>query len=367
MRQADQTDIISGIVKSKDLKTLLDILKRQNIDPQIVTPGGLPIAVFLSKASGLPPHFILADFNENGCSLFAVVSGQVHLARSFQLIGSNPSDKSNIVIKNILQFLSAFESFYDFDFDPSVVCISGTGIDSELFGQGIERLMNVSIKPINIFNEVHQNTTLAGEIGFSPDQFNNALSLAMTEISGIDMINFYGERSIFRKYWEEYKNDSIKTGFIVAFVFIGFMFNLLLEAHYLDRSIRQLNQQITSIFQSTFPNVTKIVDPIQQMRQMIQEAKGKNSYADEIEDIKPNIDILNDISQLIPEPINVVITQFVRGEDNILISGDTDTFNAVDEIKGKLEKSKYFKNITINSANMDATSNRVQFKLKIDL
>ena len=57
-------------------------------------------------------------------------------------------------------------------------------------------------------------------------------------------------------------------------------------------------------------------------------------------------------------------TQFVRGDENILISGDTDTFNAVDEIKGKLEKSKLLKNITINSANLDAASNRVQFKLR---
>lgn len=367
VRQTDQTDILSGVIKSSDLTAILDILKKRNIDPIIVTPGGLPIATCLSRLADLPPQSIFLDLNHNSCSLFAISSGQIYLARSFPISGTNPTDKLNIIIRNIYQFLAAFESFYEFNYNPSLICISGIEDDPNGFAQQVEHLINIPIKQMNILNHAYQNIHLSDGITFLPDQFNNALSLAVAEISGIDMINFYGERSIFRRYWEEYKNDIIKTGFFATVVFICFMFNLLLEAHYLAGSIRQLNQQITSIFQTTFPDVTRIVDPVLQMKQLIQEAKGKSSYAGQIEDIKPNIDILNDISQLIPQQIDTVITQFARGEDNILISGDTDTFNAVNEIKSNLEKSKYFKNITINSANMDAALNRIQFKLKIDL
>lgn len=367
VRQADQTDIIAGIVRTSDLEIILAALKKQDIDPQIVTPGGLSTAVYLSKLSNFPQQFIFIDFNHINCSLFAVASGHIHLARTFQTMGTDPSDKSRTVVKNILQFLAAFESFYDFEFDPSLICISGIDDELEVFKQAIDRAMSVSVKSIDLLNEVQQNTRLSDGIQYSPVQFNSVLGLAVAEISGFETINFYGERSILKRYWEENKNDIIKTGFLSTVVFICFMFNLLLEAHDLDQSIRQLNQQITSIFQTTFPDVAKIVDPVQQMRQMIQEAKGKSNYAAEIEENIPNIDILNEISQLIPDQIDVEITQFVRGEDNILISGDTNTFNAVDEVKGKLEKSKYFKTITINSANMDNASNRVQFKIKIDI
>jgi general secretion pathway protein L len=70
---------------------------------------------------------------------------------------------------------------------------------------------------------------------------------------------------------------------------------------------------------------------------------------------------------LIPDSLDVEITHFVRSEDSILISGSTDTFNAVDEIKGRLEKAKPFGKITISSANQDKTTNRIQFKLKVEL
>jgi len=367
VRQAEQTDIITCAVKITELTELIEILKSHEIEPQAVTMGGLPTAVCLSKFSDLPQPFIFMDFVHTGCSLFAIASGQIHLIRTFSLGDTGLSGSIEIIRKNLLQFLAAFESFYDFDFSPSMICVSGGGIDLDALSQEMNRLMNVPVKSVNMLDDVIKNTRLAEGIGFSPEQFNGALSIAAAEIPGINMINFYGERSIFKRYWEENKNEIIKTSAIAVFVFILFMFNVLLEARYLDNSIRRLNQQITLIFQSTFPEVTKIVDPVVQMRSMIEDKKEKSSYAGEVEGVKSNIDILSDISQLIPDSINVEFTQFVRGDENILISGDTDTFNAVDEIKGKLEKSTYFKNITISSANLDAASNRVQFKLKMDL
>jgi general secretion pathway protein L len=367
VRQQDQTDIMACAVKTSELTAIVNGLKKNDIDPQIVTTGGLPTAVCLARFANISRQFILMDLDSDCCTFFAVSTGQVHLARTFQLAAVSSADKVESIIRNLLQFLASFEAFYDFGFEPSAICISGEGLDEDLFRQKLDRHMNLAIQSVNILNDVMKNTYLADGVEFSPQHFNGALSLAAIEIPGIDLINFYGERTVFKRYWEENKNDIIKTGTFAIFVFIIFMFNILLEARYLDKSIRSLNQKIALIFQSTFPDVAKIVDPVQQMKVMIQDAKGKSSYAGEVEDVKSNVDILNEISQLIPPPIDVEITQFVRGDENILISGHTDTFNSVDEIKGKLEKSKLLKNITINSANLDAASNRVQFKLKVDL
>ncbi|MFA7013025.1 MAG: PilN domain-containing protein, partial [Desulfobacterales bacterium] len=74
---------------------------------------------------------------------------------------------------------------------------------------------------------------------------------------------------------------------------------------------------------------------------------------------------LNEISTRIPLSADVELTSFVSGSDGVVVSGNTDTFNAVDEIKNRLEKGEMFKTVTITAANMDRTSNRVQFKLKL--
>jgi general secretion pathway protein L len=367
VRQAEQTDIIACAVRNIDLTAIVDVLKSREMDPQAVTTSGFPAALCLARFANIAAQFMFMDIDRDCCTLFAIISGQIHLVRTFQLDASSIADKSDFVVRHLLRFLSAFEAFYDFEFEPSTLCISGEGIDANVLKHKLEPFMNVSVKPVNILDDVMKTTRLADGITYSHQNFNGALAMAALEIPGINMINFYGERTVFKRYWEENKNDIVKTSSITLLVFIIFMFNVLLEARQLDKSIRSINQQITLIFQSTFPDVTKIVDPVQQMRTKIQDTKGKSSYAGEIEDVKLNIDILNEISQLVPDPIDVEFTQFIRGDENILISGDTDTFNAVDEIKGRLEKSKLLKNITINSANLDAASNRVQFKLKVDL
>jgi hypothetical protein len=80
-----------------------------------------------------------------------------------------------------------------------------------------------------------------------------------------------------------------------------------------------------------------------------------------------SIDILKNISDSIPEEIQVVLDRMVIGPETILISGTTATFNAVDEIKGHLERIAEFKKVTISSANMDRTGKEVNFQLKVDL
>jgi general secretion pathway protein L len=55
------------------------------------------------------------------------------------------------------------------------------------------------------------------------------------------------------------------------------------------------------------------------------------------------------------------------GAESVSISGDTDSFNSVDNIKSKLEQADIFKKIVISSANIDKFDKRVRFKLKLNL
>ena len=77
------------------------------------------------------------------------------------------------------------------------------------------------------------------------------------------------------------------------------------------------------------------------------------------------IDILNNISNRIPRETDVTLTRMVIGSENVVISGDTDTFNSVDNIKSRLEQVDAFKKIIISSANINKSDNRVHFNLKI--
>jgi hypothetical protein len=78
------------------------------------------------------------------------------------------------------------------------------------------------------------------------------------------------------------------------------------------------------------------------------------------------LDLLGDVSVRIPEPADVNISRMVVDTDTVLMKGETDTFNTVDMIKKGLEPSDYFGSVTISSANLDRSGNRVTFEIKLE-
>ena len=51
--------------------------------------------------------------------------------------------------------------------------------------------------------------------------------------------------------------------------------------------------------------------------------------------------------------------------ETVRISGETDTYDTVDNLKNNLEPSQYFNNVTISSANLDKTGKKVNFEIKM--
>jgi Tfp pilus assembly protein PilN len=79
------------------------------------------------------------------------------------------------------------------------------------------------------------------------------------------------------------------------------------------------------------------------------------------------VDVLNEISRLIPDTIDVELTQTVIADDTIQIAGETDSFNSVDSMQSHLEESALFKKVTISNTSKKKIGNAIQFKMRIQL
>ena len=79
------------------------------------------------------------------------------------------------------------------------------------------------------------------------------------------------------------------------------------------------------------------------------------------------LDILNEISQQVPEKAQLTLDRLVVGGDGITMAGETNDFKIVEEIRTRLEGSDLFARVTIAALNRDTNSNNVRFRLKIDL
>ena len=365
VQQSENSDVIAAAIEKAKLQPILEALAIFQLSPQIIIPGGFPVALCLARQNQ-EESFFYVDMDETTSTIFAVVAGRVHLVRSIYSGNMSQQQRLRTLKTNIQRFLVAFENIYAFEFSPAIAYFSGDALLHEAAAETLGNLLNIDALPVRM--EEAEAFNFQNKLSETlPDGANNSIGLVGIDLFRIASLNFFRERYALYRYWEEYKSDIVRTGVVAALVLIIGMYGLIFQARHLSQQVNRVDQQIVATFRSTFPDVSRIVDPLQQMQIKVNQAKGQNKFAGSLTDEVLNINILNDLSRLIPSAVDVVITRFVRGGGSVLISGHTDKFNAVDDIKGALANSDYFKDITISSANMDKSTNRVQFKLKLEI
>jgi general secretion pathway protein L len=364
---ANRHNIIAAAAEKSRLQAYLETLASFNIEPEIVTVGGYPAALCAAGLVNINENWLFIDIDHNESTLFAILSGSVCLIRSFPIRSDARSFEVESLCTNIRRTLWALEEITGSDVTPKGAFMTGCGLDNSGVDQDMEQILGFPVKRADFVRDTDIIKEHADAQVWKPHQMDNSFSLALMEVQGINGINFRKGPFAAKKIWEEHKRNLIKTGILAGLVLALAFFNVFLDSYFMEKNLTRLNSQITGVFTSTFPDVKKIVDPLQQMQVKIQEAR-KNALLPGITDTNIRaIDILNNISKLISKNIDVDFTQLVIGAESTEISGDTDTFNSVDSIKNSLEKSDLFKKIIISSATVNKSDNRVRFKIKINL
>jgi type II secretory pathway component PulL len=364
---ANTKNIITAAVEKSKLQSFLDTLSTFNIEPEIVTVGGYPTAWSLANYLDSHKNWLFIDIDKNKSTIFIILSGRICLIRSFAIRADAHSYKLNSLCGNIRQTIYALEKIIGLDFELDGGFITGCGINDLDLGKDIEQALGFPIERLNILQITNILKQQSPPESWTPFLMDNALSLALMEVEGAKGFNFRKGPFALKKFWEENKKNLIQTGvFFILILSLGW-FNVFLDSYFMEKRLARLDQQITGIFTSTFPEVKNIVDPVQQMKIKIQQAKENALLPGETEKHIRAIDILNTISKATPKDVDVTLKTFVMGAESVSISGDTDSFNSVDNIKSKLEQADIFKKIVISSANIDKFDKRVRFKLKLNL
>ncbi len=359
-------NLISAAVEKSKMQFYLDALAGFNIEPEIVAVGGCSTAMFLANFLDNHQNWLFIDIDKNKGTIFLISSGKTCLIRTFPIQSTSRSYKIKSLCSNIRRTLIASEKIIGFEFKPDGGFITGCGIDDLGFDQDMEQALGFPFERADLLRYTDIIKQESVPQSWVPFLMDNPLSLALMEIEGAKGFNFRKGPFASKKFWEENKKNLIQSGILFSLVLVLGFFSVFLDSYIMGKRLTRLNHQITDIFTSTFPKVKKIVDPVEQMRIKIKEARRDALFPGEAETQPLTIDILNTLSKRIPEDVDVTLTRLVMGSENVVISGDTDTFNSVDSIKNRLEQSGLFKKITISSANIDKSDKRVHFNLKLN-
>jgi general secretion pathway protein L len=364
--ETDTPQLFAAAIEKQPIAALIDLLEPFKIEPDILTIGGYAMGQYLSRSSGEKHCQLFLDIGDIYTTMVLSLSGDVCLVRTFSIVASDKA-KLRSICSQINRTLMAFEQKSGLACDIDAIRITGSYLATADVDQDLEAFFGAPVTRADLMQSFGKIVLSSKRATWEPHLMDGALSLVLNELSGFGVLNFRRGRMAVEKAWFENKKEILKTcclGGVVALLFLGYS---IVNYYMLKQRVETTQAQIMEIFQTTFPEVTQIVDPVHQMRVKLEAAGKRSQQPGDFATSVKTIDILNDISRFIPEKQDVELVSIVVGSDSVVVSGNTDTFNAVDDMKSGLEKADIFKSVSISSANMDQSGTRVRFKLKVAL
>jgi general secretion pathway protein L len=364
---ADDTDLLAMAINRQHLGNVMTAMTAANLRPQMVVPGDFPLALnLLTHASHVEEQALLLVVDTGRTTLFALKRGNIALVRSLASDTLSDAGIEALALK-IRQTLTAFSDSDSDGYSPKTLYLSGPALSGKEVSARLAKSLDLAPQTVDLRSSAPKLDAATALDQWEACIFDGALGLALIEAEGRSCPNFHRSSSSFKKYWNTYRPYIRGPAVLLALVIFLSLTGVLLESHLLKKRVDRVNTEIEALFASTFPHVRRVGDALDQMKSELKKAKSSSIDPGHSAPHVRTIDILFQLSQLIPKNVDVVFSRLMLGNDGLTITGETAAFNVVDDLKNRLEKSDLFKQVTIASANMDKGGNKVHFKLKIEL
>ncbi len=348
--------VLVGLIEKKEVEQPLAILRESGIEPTQISLAGLSQTALHN-----------ADSNENSCHLYFAANkvlislskdSQPQIIRQVHLIRKDSFSSATKLGKIIRQtFLSLSTPF-----TQCAITISGE-IEKE-FADALSSSLSHPVTYswtgelplIKVLPEIHQNIE---------EKFTNE-AIGQAAIFNKKILPYFN----FKKASPTLTNDFYllkKVGYgaaIVMLALICFGGWAWLDYNRLKTQNEALTTEINTIFRKTLPEVTRIVNPVQQLQTHLAQLKKSHT-------VQPNqthftmLELLAQLSLTIPIQENITLSKMIAEQNNVQLKGTAKDFTGVDRIQKRLQNSAAFSDVKINSANLNSQKDKVLFELKM--
>lgn len=382
INRAEQSEILAVSLRKDHIKECLRSLKAYGIEPDLLEIRGFPLVTWLLKRQATPDDGLLLDIGSRRATIVFFVRRRISLVRSLPLeyqppplgdANSRPDTQTPEELASRMEFLCrdiqntihAFKCANKGMSNPQKIIVAGNGaipVAREVIG----RFFGLPVEQINVRQD--KRVTMDKKIAeaWNPLSMDHALALALREERRQPGLNFLKDEFETKGPYSGMRRGIRKVSLALALVACFLMADLGVDYYLMKKRYEVLEERISEVYRETFPEARRVVDPLKQMKIALNEVKGSSVLLPGGDSEAKVIDILRDISLRIPQSLDVHLTTMVINPENARISGETDTFNTVDSIKGRLESSPLYKEVVISSANLDRSGKRVQFEVKME-
>ncbi|HET57174.1 MAG TPA: hypothetical protein ENN35_01880 [Deltaproteobacteria bacterium] len=314
---------------------------------------------------------ILLDVGAVRTSLAVVAGGRIVQLRSLPAGETHMAeDGVDNVCRTLHREVSATMTMLSLrgvtDEKPGSLYLAGGGSRSEGFRDELGRLFDLAPREPTVPREQAIQFTEEALSAWDPALMNQALSLALRDAGGGPGFNFVRDRNGAAGLVEWFRDELPWLAPLSAAVLLFLGANIYLDYRTDSRYLTALRAETRTLFTQTLPETTRIVNPVQQVKTALDDLRRQAAGGDHAGRPLPVLAVLREVSALVPQSIDLLVTSFTYDEKTVRVQGETDTFNTVDAVRAALENSELFSSVTITSANMMRSGGRVGFDMRIE-
>jgi type IV pilus assembly protein PilM len=181
-------------------------------------------------------------------------------------------------------------------------------------------------------------------------------------------LNFRQEEFALHKGYGEIRGQLLSLGGVVALLVGLALFDLYYHLHHKEIQYAQFQEQVGAIFRETFPDVRQVSNEVGQARDRLREIETNLRGVSSLSGPQGSaLEMLRELSVRLPQGLQVKITDLTISTEGIGVSGETQSFDGVDNLKKAFAASPFFDDIKVSQARAGTNGKGVEFKLAITL
>ncbi len=383
----DETRLLVAAVEKRTLALHLDTFHTQDLDPDIVCPSSFALADRLCSAGSDGQDFLLLYCDMGSMTMVICHQGMIVFMRRlsypekvftdaiFSFDGNYikvaDSDAADAAVSDLCRVVQRSIDYFYFtsrvEINPDLVILAGPMQLAGGFQEEIEHDLGLRSKVCDLVQT--GLVTLAGSVAESwqPAVYDRPLALALQGVRKHVAFNFRKDEFVAKRHLLGSRRQAMGLALAAGFLFAILFGYLFVDYQSLRRKHDSLAGKMKQVFQTSFPEVTRIVDPLVQMRAKLQEAQAPTVSMPLFTQEKRVLVILADISARVPSTISMHVSRLVIDQDSVKIKGTTDAFNNVNTIKNVLAKSARFSEVNIVSATKAKDKGVIRFEIRLQL
>jgi general secretion pathway protein L len=267
-------------------------------------------------------------------------------------------------VDNTIEFMRLQGRLQD---GPERIYVTGGGALYSPFQDALSRHFLAPVEPVDLLAAGKINVDQVVRDHWVPLIMNQTLALAVAGHKRGLGFNLKMRNSKVRKAVAQLKGTLHWAAAILLLFLSLFGMDAYLGYLYNQQRLNGLKAEITTIFKTYNPEVTRIVDPVSQLKGKIMEARKISLGISETRPGMTVLALLKDISSLTPPATELLVSSLIIEKDMILLKGQAKNFDAVDTLKKELMKSKFFQSVTIGGTNLMEKGDRVEFDIRVAL